>query len=832
MSRWTKTKFRKSIVLCILATLLICQPVNALKDTNLDKWSSNDIFFYDPDECSKEGSSSKKKNNSESAESGVTSSSGGYDRLKEAVGTYYQAAMEMQEEYGTPWDVVFAQMQIESQVGTAGVAVSGADNNWLGITGEGDAGSIQIANNASTVHTWAKYSSVDVSIKAWGGPKVLRNGYYDDAFPYLNPNNWDMHSFLQKMISHYAPSSDGNDEDQYVSNIESLLYGPIKEKTEELGLMNSEEYAIAKNIPVGGKNPLDSVITDDVSTGGSSSSTDTSGSTVNCPEEAATIDGKVIAEKAVQLAWPVQENGTCVDGSGNEVDWDSSKESCYHNPRDAYQEAYDRYQMEGNLDDCGHFVSTVVHAAEVDSDYPKSGSANMGPHMDSSSKWEKVSASSESDLKPGDILWYSGSGASGHIEIYVGSYGGKYGTVASASMDMYVGIIKGLRANMERQGEKATVYRLVPQTGGLKEGGMTLEEAKAFMESYAAESDKKLKGNYTFDGALVTDGGCPDGTLNNCSAFTQWFLNKYTTLGPSGANRYQGSEAVHNYLADHPELQDGGKTPKAYAIMSEGPSPLYGYNTNSGAGGSNYYNHTGIVLGINTEANTIIIGEASCGANSGGRRFRPQAKEYPLSEYTDVSEGAGPKYAYTDSILVGLTPSGGSESGDGTTPIEPITASSTDISCASGTTDLGIEEEAYTGGVKTPIRLCSIPNITSTASTDTDGHIHVNSRVSGAYYALGKQYQDETGTQLSASQSFRTMEDQQYFWGCYQSKTCNNGYTAARPGYSNHQLGLAVDFNVGGWDSAVSNFFYSNLPTYGLNRAVNNEPWHVSPTGH
>ena len=181
--------------------------------------------------------------------------------------------------------------------------------------------------------------------------------------------------------------------------------------------------------------------------------------------------------------------------------------------------------------------------------------------------------------------------------------------------------------------------------GELINGGMTLEQAQSFMEAYARESDKFATGTQIFDGATINDAGCPSGTLNNCSAFTQWFMNRYTTIGPSGAGLRQGSRAVSEYLSSFPSLIDGGKTPKAYAVVSTGPF--------SGSA-DGWYNHTGIVLGINKESDQIIIGEASCGSSRGGRSFRPRATAYSLSQYTNSASQYGPTYAYTDNVLKGL----------------------------------------------------------------------------------------------------------------------------------------------------------------------------------
>ena len=204
-------------------------------------YPDNDILFYN-----------SLASSCQSETLNIPELSSGYARLKEAVKTYGQAAMDMQREYGVPWEVVFAQMQTESQTGTAGHAVQGATNNWLGITGSGDDGYYVAANGRH----WARYTSVSASIMAWGGPKVLRNGYYDDAFAYLDPNNYNLDAFLTRMISHYAPSSDGNDEIAYKQNVLGFINGPIQAVRLEMGWPSSAELAKNESIAIGGKHPV------------------------------------------------------------------------------------------------------------------------------------------------------------------------------------------------------------------------------------------------------------------------------------------------------------------------------------------------------------------------------------------------------------------------------------------------------------------------------------------------------------------------------------------------------------------------------------------------
>jgi len=94
----------------------------------------------------------------------------------------------------------------------------------------------------------------------------------------------------------------------------------------------------------------------------------------------------------------------------------------------------------------------------------------------------------------------------------------------------------------------------------------------------------------------------------------------------------------------------------------------------------------------------------------------------------------------------------------------------------------------------------------------------------------------EAGVTIKISSGFRTIARQEYFWNCYQTKTCNNGNLAARPGSSNHGKGIALDLNTdcgkqagatpncGG--SKVYQWLYNNAHKYGFTRTVQSEPWH------
>lgn len=173
----------------------------------------------------------------------------GVERVKAATKVYGLLAMQMQRTYGVPWEVLIAQMQVESQIGQTGAA-RGGTNNWLGITGKGDAG---------RSGRYAKFSSVEASIQAWA-QKVIRNGLYNEAMWHTDPDKWNLRDFLANMVHVYAPASDGNDEAGYVRDVLSIINKMVKPAREEMGWPSSEELAKSERIAVGGIYPIGSAV--------------------------------------------------------------------------------------------------------------------------------------------------------------------------------------------------------------------------------------------------------------------------------------------------------------------------------------------------------------------------------------------------------------------------------------------------------------------------------------------------------------------------------------------------------------------------------------------
>lgn len=82
------------------------------------------------------------------------------------------------------------------------------------------------------------------------------------------------------------------------------------------------------------------------------------------------------------------------------------------------------------------------------------------------------------------------------------------------------------------------------------------------------------------------------------------------------------------------------------------------------------------------------------------------------------------------------------------------------------------------------------------------------------------------GVRLSINSGFRSMAEQQHLYDCYKSGSCNSGNLAARPGYSNHQNGRALDLATSDWSWVAS-----HASKFGFRRTVPSERWHYEFSG-
>jgi hypothetical protein len=92
-----------------------------------------------------------------------------------------------------------------------------------------------------------------------------------------------------------------------------------------------------------------------------------------------------------------------------------------------------------------------------------------------------------------------------------------------------------------------------------------------------------------------------------------------------------------------------------------------------------------------------------------------------------------------------------------------------------------------------------------------------------AYYVMA-QAASAAGVNIAINSGFRTMQEQEYLYSCYVNCSCNNCNLAAKPGYSNHQSGHALDLNTSA--GGVLGWLEANGAAYGFSRTVPSEPWH------
>lgn len=231
-------------------------------------------------------------------------------------------------------------------------------------------------------------------------------------------------------------------------------------------------------------------------------------------------------------------------------------------------------------------------------------------------------------------------------------------------------------------------------------------------------------------------------------------------------------------------------------------------------------------------------------------------KDYKINERTAYSTAILAQYGSLAPSDVGVATSSCGSSG-GTSPPTSGPAmpsdpaySTSSTACAAGTTDIG-EDEGWDNGSKVTIRLCQIPGFVSRGEDDKarGGTVTVNAGVSGAVFAM---YSDMVGAGIKpvAESSFRSMALQQKLYnrcGTSEKPNCKKGTDVAVPGESNHQMGLALDFDVncgitgGSCQSSGARRTNPGNPTwdwleanasskYGYNQLIN-EAWHWSPDG-
>ena len=120
-------------------------------------------------------------------------------------------------------------------------------------------------------------------------------------------------------------------------------------------------------------------------------------------------------------------------------------------------------------------------------------------------------------------------------------------------------------------------------------------------------------------------------------------------------------------------------------------------------------------------------------------------------------------------------------------------------------------DTGYTSGTPFPITVVTVDGKPAELET------------ANAYYVMA-QAAAAAGVEIRIVSGFRTMAEQEYLYYCYTSCSCNGCNLAARPGYSNHQSGHALDLNTSA--GGVYDWLAANAGAFGFSRTVPSEPWH------
>ena len=170
-----------------------------------------------------------------------------------------------------------------------------------------------------------------------------------------------------------------------------------------------------------------------------------------------------IAQLAVSMAWPYSSGsnaGYCKSSSGNLVKWNAKSKPTECSSSLKEENASVLYSLYGGAKisramDCSWFVADVIKYLKVDSGFPSGGSAGITSYLSRTSRWIEVqNLGNTSNLKPGDIF-----SISGHVMIYVGSYGGKYGNAVGASKGSWVARVHNIYYKQYSSGEAFRVFR-------------------------------------------------------------------------------------------------------------------------------------------------------------------------------------------------------------------------------------------------------------------------------------------------------------------------------------------------------------------------------------
>lgn len=97
------------------------------------------------------------------------------------------------------------------------------------------------------------------------------------------------------------------------------------------------------------------------------------------------------------------------------------------------------------------------------------------------------------------------------------------------------------------------------------------------------------------------------------------------------------------------------------------------------------------------------------------------------------------------------------------------------------------------------------------------------------FFSWMREAAEEDGVMLKIRSGFRSFREQKRLYRCFVECSCNGCRRAARPGYSPHESGRAIDLSVR--DRRVRGWLRRHARRFGFVRTVKSEPWHFEYRG-
>ena len=244
---------KKIISILLLAFAVAIIPVAVFASDDED--AAGEIKFYDPKDRGCSGSGGSWSENC-----GEVSGSNRTELLHSYIDNYAGVAINLQIEYGIPWEAFFFHICGESNCGD--VTLEGSMAKWVyddlggynlaGMHGKGGpyATGTYVTNRKN--HDFANHATIQDNIAAFV-VSIMRNGYYDAALKYGDYRTFDLRKFLETEIGVYIC---GDPNCPRSANYGGwIMLDEIENYAKQQGIPSSKEVAEQYQITEGGKHP-------------------------------------------------------------------------------------------------------------------------------------------------------------------------------------------------------------------------------------------------------------------------------------------------------------------------------------------------------------------------------------------------------------------------------------------------------------------------------------------------------------------------------------------------------------------------------------------------